>query len=63
MSCEARNTMKLNFEFLKKYFQVQTLDQTLEYHRNEFQTRSEHLQKRQEALHEREMLFKEKILR
>jgi hypothetical protein len=57
------NDVKLNFELLKKYFQVQTLDQTLEHHRNEFQTRLEHLQKRQEALHEREILFKEKILR
>ena len=57
------NDVKLNLELLKRYFQVRTLDQTLERHRNEFRTRSEHLQKRQEALQERERLFKEKILR
>lgn len=57
------NDEDLNLQFLKKYFQVNTLDQTLQQRRKEFQTRSEHLQKRREALHQREIIFKERIIR
>jgi hypothetical protein len=63
MSYEARNDLKFNIKFLNKYFEVKTLDETLAHHRNEYQTRTEHLQKRQEALHDREVMFKERILR
>ncbi len=57
------NDVKLNLKLLNKYFEVNILDETLERHRNEFKTRTEHLQKRQEALHEREIMFKERIIR
>ena len=57
------NDEDLNLQFLKKHFQVNTLDQTLQERRKEFQTRSEHLQKRREALHQREIIFKERIIR
>lgn len=57
------NDEDLNLQFLKKYFQVKALDQTRQQRRKEFQTRSEHLQKRREALHQREILFKERIIR
>ena len=57
------NEDDLNIQFLKKYFQVNTLEQTLQRRRNEFQSRSEQLQKRQEAFHQKEMMFKERIIR
>jgi hypothetical protein len=57
------NNVKLNLKFLNKYFEVNTLDETVEHRRNEFKIRTEHLQKRREALHEREIMFKERIIR
>lgn len=63
MFCQARNDIKLNLNYLNKYFEVNNLNETLEYKQNEFKTRTEYLQKRQEALHEKEILFKEKILK
>ncbi|CAF0734841.1 unnamed protein product [Adineta steineri] len=56
------NDVKLNLQLLNKYFEVQTLDETLVNSRNEFQTRTEHLQKRKDALHEKEIMFKQRIL-
>ncbi|CAF0724749.1 unnamed protein product [Adineta steineri] len=56
------NDVKLNLQLLNKYFEVQTLDETLVNCRNEFQTRTEHLQKRKDALHEKEIMFKQRIL-
>ncbi|CAF0804433.1 unnamed protein product [Rotaria sordida] len=53
---------KLNLKLLNKYFEVNTLDEILVRRRNEFKTRTEHLQKRKEALYEREIMFKERIL-
>ena len=55
--------VKLNLKYLYKYFEVEKLDELLVRHRNEFKTRIEHLQKRQGALHEKEVLFKERIIR
>jgi hypothetical protein len=55
--------VELNLKLLNKYFEVNTLDETLLRRRNEFKTRSEHLQKRKEALHDREIMLKERILR
>ncbi len=55
--------MKLNLQLLNQYFEVNTLDETLQRRRKEFRTRTEHLQKRQDALHERESMFKERIIR
>jgi len=78
MSCEARklpieiisrnldiddNNVKLDLKFLNKYFEVNTLDETLEHRRNEFKIRTEYLQKRRDTLHEREIMFKERIIR
>ncbi|CAF4580707.1 unnamed protein product [Rotaria sp. Silwood2] len=55
--------VKLNLKLLNKYFEVNTLDEILVRRRNEFKTRTEHLQKRKEALNEREIMFKERIIR
>ena len=57
------NDVKLDLKLVEKYFEVEALDETLARHRNEYQTRREHLQKRQDALHEKEMMFKERILK
>ncbi|CAF3019043.1 unnamed protein product, partial [Rotaria sp. Silwood2] len=54
--------VKLNLKLLNKYFEVNTLDEILVRRRNEFKTRTEHLQKRKEALNEREIMFKERII-
>ncbi|CAF1214000.1 unnamed protein product [Rotaria magnacalcarata] len=75
MTYEARNLLnssedfnidysdvKLNLKLLNKYFEVNTLDEILVRRRNEFKIRAEHLQKRKEALHEREIMFKERII-
>ncbi|CAF0808195.1 unnamed protein product [Adineta ricciae] len=56
------NDVKLDLKLIEKYFEVEALDETLVRHRHEYQTRREHLQKRQDALHEKEMMFKERIL-
>ncbi|CAF1048956.1 unnamed protein product [Adineta ricciae] len=56
------NDVKLDLKLVEKYFEVEALDETLVRHRNEYQTRREHLQKRQDALHEKEIMFKERIL-
>lgn len=69
MTYEARNLpsdysdVKLNLKLLNKYFEVNTLDEILVHRRNEFKARTEHLQKRKDALHEREIMFKERIIR
>ncbi|CAF4962578.1 unnamed protein product [Rotaria sp. Silwood1] len=54
--------VKLNLKLLNKYFEVNALDEILVRRRHEFKTRTEHLQKRKEALYEREIMFKERII-
>jgi hypothetical protein len=55
--------VNLNLKLLNKYLEVKSLDETLAHRRNEYKTRQEHLQKRRDALHEREIMFKERIIR
>ncbi|CAF3302869.1 unnamed protein product [Rotaria sp. Silwood2] len=43
-------------------FALNAFDEILVRHRNEFKTHTEHLQKRKEALYEREIMFKERII-
>lgn len=65
MTCQARKIQneKLDLKYFDKYIQLNDIESQLEHRRNDYQTRLEYLQKRQEALHNREIQFKEKILR
>ncbi len=63
LNVDYNDDVKLNLKFLNKYFEVNNLDETLKYRQNEFKTRTEYLQKRQETLHEKEIMFKERIIR
>lgn len=55
--------LSLNLKLLNAHLEVKAIDATLVNRRSEYRTRREHLQKRRDALHEREVLFKERIIR
>lgn len=63
IDANTHNDVKLNLKLVEKYFEVEALDETLAHRRNEYQTRREYLQKRQDALRGKEIMFKERILR
>jgi hypothetical protein len=53
----------LNLRLLDTYAQVDVINDTLEHRRQAFQTRQEYLHKRRETLHERELHFKQRLVR